>query len=260
MSAERSAAIPLDLARLRRSCAECSLQQLCLPAGIDGADLGRLDTLTQRRRNLARGESLFRPGDPLDAVFVASEGAFKTVVINEGGEEHVLGFHLPGELFGLDAIGSGHHRCEAVALGDARVCVLPFAQLAGVAAQLPSLQHHLLRVMGQSADRDRDHVEVLSRRQASERVALFLHGLSARYKRIDRPALDFQLPMSRDEIARYLGLALETVSRGFSRLHDDGVIEVRGRRVQILDPQVLHAMANGCEAEEPRGQRKPARA
>lgn len=193
---------------------------------------------------------LFRAGDPLGAVYVASEGSFKTVVVTPGGEEHVLGFHLPGELFGLDAVGSGQHRCEAVALGDARVCELPFNQLAAVAARLPSLQRQLLRIMGQSADLDHDHVEVLTRRQASERIALFLHGLGERLRRIGRPADDFQLPMSRDEIARYLGLVLETVSRGFSRLHEDGVIEVRGRRVRILDARALQAAATGCEGDD----------
>ena len=111
--------------------------------------------------------------------------------------------------------------------------------------KLPSLQRQLLRVMGQSSDRDHDLVDVLSRRQASERIALFVHGLSERYRRIGRPSDDFQLPMSRDEIARYLGLVLETVSRGFSRLHEDGVIEVRGRRVRILDETALCLAANG---------------
>lgn len=246
------APVPLDLARLRRSCAECSLQQLCLPAGVDGAELERLDALVRRRHPLSPGEALFRTGDALASVYVASEGAFKTVVASEAGEELVLGFHLPGELFGLDAIGSGRHRCGAIALTEARVCELPFASLAGVAAQLPGLQRQLLRVMGQSADRDHDHLDVLSRRQAGERIALFLHGLGERYCRIGRPAHDFRLPMSRDDIARYLGLALETVSRGFGRLQDDGIVEVAGRRVRVLEPARLQAAANGCEAESPR--------
>ena len=252
MAAERSAAIPLDLARLRRSCAECSLHSLCLPAGVDSSDLGKLEAVVQRRKPLRPGDSLFRTGDPLGSVYVANEGAFKTIGINQAGEEHVLGFHLPGELFGLDAIGSGRHRCEAVALTEARVCELPFASLATVASELPSLQQQLLRVMGQSTDRDHDHVDVLSRRQASERIALFLHGLGERYRRIGRSADDFQLPMSRDEIARYLGLALETVSRSFSRLHEDGVIDVHGRRVRVLDPKRLHAAASGCEGDSAR--------
>ena len=225
------------------------MQQLCLPAGIEGEDLRRLDDVVQRRRPLEPGERLFRIGDPLKSVYVARLGAFKTVGISEAGEEHVLGFHLPGELFGLDAIGSGHHRCEALALGKASVCELPFSELATAASNLPSLQAQLLRVMGQSNDRDHDHVDLLSRRQASERIALFLHGLFERYRRIGQQGNEFQLPMSRDEIARYLGLALETVSRSFSRLHEEGVIEVRGRRIRVLDAAALRAAGSGCDAE-----------
>lgn len=260
MAADSSAAIPLDMVRLRRSCADCSLHRLCLPAGVDGGDLGRLEAVVQRRRPYQPGESLFRVGDPLGSVYVASEGAFKTIGINEAGEEHVLGFHLPGELFGLDAIGSGRHRCEAVALTEARVCELPFAGLASAASELPSLQQQLLRVIGQSTDRDHDHVDVLCRRQASERIALFLHGIGERYRRIGRAADDFQLPMSRDEIARYLGLALETVSRSFSRLHEEGVIDVHGRRVRVLDAKRLQAAASGCEAENARDATRRSRA
>ena len=249
------APISLDIARLRRSCAACSLRGLCLPAGVDASDLGRLEAVMLPRRPLARGETLFRAGDPLRAVYVASAGAFKTVVVNEAGEEHVLGFHLPGELFGLDAVGSGRHRCEAIALEGASVCDLPFANLAEVAAQLPSLQTQLLRVMGQSADRDHDHVDVLSRRQASERIAVFLHSLSGRYRRIGGHGSEFRLPMTRDEIARYLGLVFETVSRGFGRLQEDGLIEVRGRRVRICDAAALQAIAHGMDAD-PRRTRK----
>lgn len=248
--------IPLDLVRLRRSCADCSLHQLCLPAGIAGDDLRQLEAVVQRRRPLEAGERLFRMGDPLQSVFVASEGAFKTIGISEAGDEHVLGFHLPGELFGLDAIGTGYHRCEAIALGKARVCELPFTELAVVAAQLPSLQMQLLRVMGQSSDRDHDHVDLLSRKQASERIALFLHGLGERYRRIGLSADEFHLPMSRDEIGRHLGLALETVSRSFSRLQDDGVIAVRGRRIRVMDDAALHAAASGCDAETARAEKR----
>lgn len=251
--------IPIDLARLRRSCGECSLQQLCLPAGIDGADMGRLDAVVRATREVARGERLFRTGDALTSVFVASAGALKTVAFSESGEEHVLGFHLPGEVFGLDAVGSGRHRCEAIAMVDSRICELPFAELATAAAHLPSLQRQLLRVMGQNTDLDHDHLDVLSRRQASERIALFLHGLGQRYRRIGLSADAFQLPMTRDEIARYLGLALETVSRSFSRLHEDGVIEVSGRRVRVLDAPALHAAASGCESEAGRGDSRQAR-
>ena len=183
----------LDLASLRRGCAFCSLQQLCLPAGINAQELQRLDEIVRRSRPVERGERLYRLGDPLTAVYVARDGAFKTISISEEGEEQVLGFHLPGELIGLDALGAGAHRCEAVALATSNVCEVPFNQLASVAAQLPSLQQQLLKVIGKSVDRDQDHLGMLVRRQAGERIALFLHGLSERYRNIGHSPAQFKL-------------------------------------------------------------------
>jgi CRP/FNR family transcriptional regulator len=241
--------MPLDLTRLRQSCGQCSLQQLCLPAGIGIGDLAQLDDIVRRRRPVARGERLFRAGDPMQSVFVPRDGAFKTVTVSEDGEEQILGFHLAGELIGLDALGDGKHRCEAIALTVANVCEVPFADLTTVAAQLPSLQQQLLRVIGHSLNRDTDHREILVRRQANERIALFLHGLGERYRQIGSSAHSFKLPMSREDIARFLGLALETVSRGFTRLQDDGVIAVHGRQIEIVDAAELDRLVHFGEAE-----------
>lgn len=240
--------VNLDLARLRQSCSQCSLQQLCLPAGIGASDLAHLDNIVRRRRPVERGERLFRMGDTLTSVFVARDGAFKTVTVSADGEEQVLGFHLPGDLIGLDALGDSRHRCEAIALTTANVCDVPFEDLTYVAAQLPTLQQQLLRVIGNSVNRDQDHKEILIRRQANERIALFLHGLGERYRSIAMSPLAFQLPMSREDIARYLGLALETVSRGFTRLQEDGVIAVRGRHIEILDVNELEHLVHHTEA------------
>jgi CRP/FNR family transcriptional regulator len=248
----------IDLAQLRRGCSQCSLQQLCLPAGVDSSELARLDEIVRRRRPVERGERLFRPGDPMHAVYVARDGAFKTTRLNEDGEEQVMGFHIAGELIGLDALGTGVHRCEAIALVTANVCEVPFAELSNVAALLPGLQHQLLRVIGQSVGRDHDHMDMLGRKQANERIALFLHGLGERLAYFGHSASDFKLPMSREDIARYLGLALETVSRSFTRLQDDGVISVTGRHVQVLDEPELNRLAHGVEpAPEPNRARLP---
>ena len=234
----------LNLTELRRGCAHCSLQQLCLPAGIGTAALEQLDSIVRRRRPVARGESLYRVGDPLEAVYVARDGAFKTIAISEEGEERVVGFHLPGELIGLDALGAERHRCDAVALTTANVCEVPFDQLAEVASQVPGLQHQLLRVIGRGVARDQDHLDMLVRRQATERLALFLHGLSERYRLIGQSSTQFRLPMSREDIAHFLGLALETVSRGFTKLQEDGVIAVDGRRIEIVDLAELERLAH----------------
>lgn len=240
---------PLDLDQLQRSCAQCSLQALCLQAGLTAQDLEHLDGLAPRRRALVPGQRLFHIGEPLSTIYVARMGAFKTVSITEQGEEQLVGLHLPGELIGLDALGAGAHRCEAVALSNANVCEVPFDQLARVAAQLPNLQRQLLRVIGQGLDRDHGHMGLLTRRSSNERIALFLHGLGERFRQCGQSPTSFKLPLSREDIGRYLGMALETVSRGFTSLQDDGVIHARGRRVEVLDRDALARLAHGNEAE-----------
>jgi CRP/FNR family transcriptional regulator len=235
----------MDLERLRRGCAQCSLHVLCLPAGIGGSDLQQLDDIVRNRRPLDQGESLFRAGQTLGSLYVAREGAFKTVATDEDGEEQVIGFHLPGELMGLDALGRGQHACDATALTRATVCEIPMDQLEHVCAQLPALQHQLLRIIGQGINRDQTHMEMLGRRQASERMALFLHGLAERYRLLGRPGDQFVLPMSREDIASFLGMVIETVSRTLTKMQDEGIITVRGRQLQILDEVRLEAMVHG---------------
>lgn len=242
----------IDLDSLRRSCAECSLRQLCLAAGVEARDLQLIDAIVRRKRVVGRGERLFRAGDGLSAIYVARDGAFKTVSTSEEGEEQVLGFHLAGELIGMDALGAGRHRCEAMALVRSEICEIPIERLESVVAQVPGLQRQLLRVIGSGVDRDQDHMQILVRRQAGERIALFLHGLTERLRRAGQSADVIQLPMSREDIGNFLGLALETVSRGFTRLQEDGVIAVSGRRVEVVDAPALSRLAHGAEHEAPR--------
>ncbi|MGH8049246.1 MAG: helix-turn-helix domain-containing protein, partial [Arenimonas sp.] len=234
----------IDLVRLRQSCAKCSLQTLCLPAAIGVDDMEQLDRVVRNRRPMVIGDHLYRSGQTLSALYVAREGAFKTTITDEQGQSQVIGFHLPGELIGLDALGSGTHACDAQALTQANVCEVPLSQLEAVAAQVPGLQHQLLRIIGQSINRDHSHLEMLGVKSASDRMALFLHGLSERYRLLGRPAELIVLPMSRQDIGSYLGLVIETVSRSFNKLQEDGVISVHGRQVKILDMKRLSAMAH----------------
>lgn len=242
MSAE--AANVIDLGQVRRSCAQCSLGQLCLPAAIGAGELDRLERIVRSRRAIQRGERLFGVGTPLTALYVAREGAFKTTTLSEDGNAQIIGFHLPGELIGLDGLGSERHRCEAEALERATVCEVPYAQLQLVAAQVPGLQRGLMRVIGRSTEQDHSHVAMMGRKHAVERVALFLHSISERFRLLDRPHDAFALPMSREDIANFLGLVIETVSRSFSKLAEDGVIEVRGKNVRIRSREALERAAD----------------
>lgn len=234
----------VDLVRLRQSCAKCSLQTLCLPASIGMDDMEKLDRVVRNRRPTAVGDHLYRSGQTLSALYVAREGAFKTTITDEQGQSQVIGFHLPGELIGLDALGSGVHACDAQALTPANVCEVPLSQLENVAAQVPGLQHQLLRIIGQSINRDHSHLEMLGVKSASDRMALFLHGLSERYRLLGRPSEMIVLPMSRQDIGSYLGLVIETVSRTLNKMQEEALISVHGRQVKILDMKRLSMMAH----------------
>lgn len=225
----------LDLVRLRRSCAACGLQQLCLPAAIAGDDLRRLDEIVQGKRPVDRTQTLFLPGTQFQALYVVRSGSFKTYVTNEQGETQILGFHLPGEILGLDAISSERHQCTAEALERTTVCEVPFTRLSQIALQVPELQRQLLRVISREVMRDHEHLVMMGRRHAQERLAIFLKSLSERYGRLKRDPALLTLPMSRYELANYLGLVVETVSRLFTRFQQMGVLDVRRKNVHILD-------------------------
>jgi CRP/FNR family transcriptional regulator len=228
----------------KNDCSKCSIQLLCLPAAISGEDVERLNTIVQKRRPLKRGDILYSGGQNQECIYVAREGAFKTVVYNSDGTSQVTGFHMPGEILGLDALGTSRHTCDAIALTLADVCEIPIGSLESVASQVPGLQHQLLKIIGQTINRDQKHIELLSKKNAHERVAIFLHQLAERSKALGRSEQRFMIPMSREDIGSYLGLVIETVSRTLSKMQEDGLIAVNGRDVQILQKDKLHGLAH----------------
>ena len=243
--------IPLQgLKGSKNDCSKCSIQLLCLPAALTADEFDKLNSIVQKRRPLKRGNVLFSSGQKQSYIYVAREGAFKTVTFNSDGDSHVTGFHLPGEILGLDALGSSYHTCDAMALTLADVCEIPLADLERVASHVPGLQHQLLKIIGQSINRDQKHIELLSNRNAHERMAMFLHQLAERFKMLGRSGDRFMIPMSREDIGSYLGLVIETVSRTLSKMQDDGLIAVNGRDVQVLDMAKLYNLAHETLAQK----------
>lgn len=245
----------VDLARLRKSCAACGLVQLCLPAAIGGDDLQRLDQILQSRRPLERGQAIFRTHTPFTSLYVVRSGSFKSFTTNEQGDSQVLGFHLPGEIVGFDALSTDHHQCTAEALERSTVCEVPYAKLAQIAAQVPDLQHQLMRVISREVHRDHEHLVMMGRRHAQERLAIFLKSLSERYRRLQRDPHALTLGMSRYELANYLGLVVETVSRLFTRMQAAGVLEVHRKTVRIVDPAKLEEMCGEAQDGEKSNER-----
>lgn len=234
--------IPLSTRKVE--CRDCSLFQLCLPVGIDQADLALLDRIIKRRRPVKRGEYLYRSGDAFESIYAVKSGSFKTSYFTEEGREQVTGLHLPGELFGMDAINSGAYCCSAVALERSSVCEIPFGQLEELGAQIPSLMRQTVRIMSKEILRDK-RVMQITKNSAPGRLAAFLLGLSERFRERGFAAQEFRLGMSRVDIGNYLGLADETVSRLFTRFQEEGLLAVERRHIRLLDVPRLQAVARG---------------
>jgi CRP/FNR family transcriptional regulator len=166
-------------------------------------------------------------------------GAFKTVGVSRHGDEKITGFHLAGELLGLDAISSGRYAYGAVALEDSEVCAMPFAALERLALTVPALQHQLFRALSGDISRDQGLMLLLGSMSAEQRLAAFLLSLSRRYQHLGFAAQRYTLRMTREEIGNYLGLTLETVSRLFSRFQREGLICAQQREIELRDPARL---------------------
>jgi CRP/FNR family transcriptional regulator len=239
----QSARAPLQ--HLEVACSNCSLRELCLPVGLSADELQRLDGLVSSRRNVRRGEALFRDNDPFTSLYAIRAGFFKTCATSEDGRDQVTGFMMAGDLMGFDGIGHDRHRCDAVALEDSQVCVIPYAQLEELSRDVPQLQRQLNRIMSREIVREHGVMMMLAGMRADERLAAFLSNLARRLEMRGFSPSALVLRMTRQEIGTYLGLKLETVSRCFSRLCDEGILDVRHRNVRILDPAALQRLVAG---------------
>lgn len=226
-------------------CKDCSLAPLCLPLSLNNDDMDALDEIVKRGRPLKKGEFLFRQGDAFGSVFAVRSGALKTFSITDGGEEQITGFHLPSELVGLSGMDTEAYPVSAQSLETTSVCEIPFERLDELSEQLPQLRRQLMRVMSREIRDDQQMMMLLSKKTADERIATFLVNLSARFRARGFSAQQFRLAMSRNEIGNYLGLAVETVSRVFTRFQQNGLIAAEGKEVRILDSIELCALAGG---------------
>jgi CRP/FNR family transcriptional regulator len=242
---------PINVNALKISCAACSMHQLCLPMGLEDADIDRLDKIIGKRRRLERDEALYKMGDPFRNLYAVRFGHFKTYQINAAGESQITGFQMAGELLGMDAISGDRHHCDAVALEDSEVCEIPFEHLEELFGEVPALLRHFHRIMSQEITREQNVMLLLGNMRAEQRFAVFLINLSARYAARGYSATRFQLRMSREDIGNYLGLTIESISRLLSRFKKLGLVQVDKREVELLEPARLKAMAAGTEQCSP---------
>jgi len=203
----------------------------------------RLDDIIRRGRPIQKGQLLFQQGEAFQSVFAVRTGSLKTYTLASNGEEQITGFHLASELVGLAGYDNGNYPLTAKALETTTVCEIPLQQLDTLADDLPDLRKQLMRTMGTEIRHDQNMMLLLSKKNAEERVASFLIDISQRYSRRGFSASHFRLPMSRVDISNYLGLAVETISRVFTRFQKNGLIETQGKEVILQDADMLYELA-----------------
>lgn len=235
---------PREIDALKTACSKCNLRELCLPLELSGEDMDKLDALIDTRRKIKKGQHLYRSGDAFTAIYAVKMGFFKTDVLLEDGRYQVTGFQMAGELIGLDGISAEIHTCNSIALEDAEVCAIPFAELESLAMKVPALQRHLHKVMSREIVRDHGVMTLLGTMRAEERLAAFLLNLAQRFQARGYSSSDFYLRMTREEIGSYLGLKLETISRTFSHFQELGIISVQNKHVTIQQAECLRGMLN----------------
>lgn len=204
--------------------------------GFGDPGLSPLHGLMEHLGPYRAGSVIVHRGDPFDAVFAVRAGAVKTCRRGTAGVEQVLGFHLPGEVVGLKAIYPGAFPCDVVALDDTFLCRFSFRAMSLLAARQPDVQQHLFWLISREL-----HVAVASTADCSAdaRMAAFLVNLAERSGQRGASSTRLRLSMSRGDIASYLSLAGETVSRVLARFRDRHLIEVHGRNLRLVAPAEL---------------------
>ena len=229
---------------IKVACSNCNLRELCMPLGLKPEELDKIDEVVATRRKVKRGATLFSNGDSFTSLYAIRTGFFKTCITTADGRDQVTGFQMAGEIIGLDGIVNDHHTCNAVALEDAEVCVMPFDRIEELSREVAALQRHVHKIMSREIVREHGVMLLLGSMRAEERLAAFLLNLVQRLHARGFSKSELLLRMTREEIGSYLGLKLETVSRTFSKFAEEGTVEVKQRHVRILNTEALKLIVN----------------
>lgn len=226
------------------NCGDCRMNSLCLPLALQSNEVAKLDEIIQRGRPHQKDRHVYNAGEEFKSVFAVRSGSIKSYTVSNDGQEQVTGFHLPGEIFGMDGIAHNHYTNSALAMETAAICEIPFSRLQELSIAIPSLQNHFFQLMSKEITNDQHLITLLSKNSAEERVATLLLSISNRNLRRQLSGARFRLPMSRADIGNYLGLTVETVSRVFGRFQKQDLLKVDKKEIEVLDFDKLRALAN----------------
>jgi CRP/FNR family transcriptional regulator len=220
----------------RTFCHGCKTRPLCLPFDLEPEQERQLHEAMRRTGAYGAGERLFRQGAPFSGLHIVRSGSVKTQQVTIDGDVHLREFCLEGDLLGLDAIGSSTHPSEAVALQDTTTCILPYAELERLCTRIPPLQHWLLSRLGRRLQSYQRASGWTGRKDAENRVLRFFLDLQGRLAVRQRPAAGYYpLPMHKCDIALFLKITPETLSRTLGPLGSKRLVTIRGRTFRLDD-------------------------
>lgn len=232
-----------DFPKLSVACGECQWSRSCVAYGFAVAGAGEGGPGLRCSAPLKRNTHVFQQGEPLEFLYILRSGSAKTYFDNADGLEQIVAFHFPGDLLGFDAVANGHHQTAVVALETAALCRIPFTSIEAVASRTPKLWAEVMRSAARQMMEKNNHALLLGQKSAQARFASLLLYLSKRFAARGCSRTEFNLSMPRQDIANYLSLAVETVSRLFGDLQAQGIIAVERRYVHILSLERLRAIA-----------------
>ncbi len=239
-------AVPIANARCHAAravhCNQCCMQHLCLGANSEATHVAEFETLIDHWHPMPKERYITREGDPFEGVFLVRSGSVKTCQTLANGEEHITGFHFPGEIFGLGGLSSNAYVSSAISMETTSLCVLPVPRMLSNRKAESAVEIRFLLLISELLNRKDEHASMLSKNRAHERLAAFILDLSCRFERRHLSSLCFSLPMSRTDVSRYLGLSLESVSRAFALLEKNRLIESNGRMLEIVDKSALESL------------------
>ncbi|MFK7815207.1 MAG: fumarate/nitrate reduction transcriptional regulator Fnr [Gammaproteobacteria bacterium] len=245
-----AAAIPLQktysapIINIHNKCSDCSRAHVCLANTLEGEDLAAFDAIVKHSKKLNRGDFLYQAGDKFESIYVIRSGSIKTFIDDEDGREQILGFSIQGDVVALDGATMKAYPTTAQALETTHVCEIPFGRYMELAAKIPTLYQQLLSQMSHQIRNEEKHTLLIGTKSAEQRLASLLINFSNRYAKRGFSSNEFNLHMSRRDIGNYLSAAMETVSRLFSRLQANGLIEVHGKLIKIKDFSGLQEYAS----------------
>jgi len=222
----------------------CDLKKICFPNGLSAEELSIFEGSVEKTLKVAKKEKLYSRGDPLKSVYAIKAGSIKTYLSTSKGQAQVLGFHMPGDLLGFDGFANDHHTSDAVAMEDTVLCELPMKNFENLCEVLPGLRKVMMQQVGSEISRHHSLVLTLGQMQTEERLATFILRLSCYYNSRGYSSSQFNLPMPRHDLANFLGMAPETLSRMFAKLEKLDVLSINRREVTINDIDMLMSLSH----------------